>query len=145
MNEKKLPSNVNVRHLYQPGELEGGTKRAADPIWSLKVYTLERAATKPDDPILYYLVGPKRGFSARSSWLSRQIHSCRLLMLGKKSRHPSSSVALPTSQPHIPLAVGLAIVKLQWALLLLNCCAVGALSAYHRIAARLTGAAAWPV
>ena len=30
--EKKLPSLVNVRYLYQPGELEGGIKRATDPI-----------------------------------------------------------------------------------------------------------------
>ena len=40
VDENKLPSNVNVRFLYQPGELEGGTKRASDPIWSWKVYTL---------------------------------------------------------------------------------------------------------
>ena len=26
-SEKKLPSLVNVRYLYQPGELEGGVKR----------------------------------------------------------------------------------------------------------------------
>ena len=26
VNEKKLPSNVNVRYLYKPGELEGGRK-----------------------------------------------------------------------------------------------------------------------
>ena len=25
VNEKRLPSNVNVRYLHQPGELEGGT------------------------------------------------------------------------------------------------------------------------
>ena len=63
LNERKLPSNVTVRYLYQPGELEGGTKRATDPIWSLKGYTLERAVTKPDEPVLYYLHGgPKRGF-----------------------------------------------------------------------------------
>ena len=62
-NEKKLPSIVLVRYLYQPGELEGGTKRATDPIWSLKVYNLERSFTKPDQPVLYYLHdGPKRGF-----------------------------------------------------------------------------------
>ena len=34
VNEKRLPSNVNVRFLHQPGELEGGTKRATDLIWS---------------------------------------------------------------------------------------------------------------
>ena len=62
-NEKKLPSIVLVRYLYQPGELEGGTKRATDPIWSLKVYNLERSFAKPKQPVLYYLHdGPKRGF-----------------------------------------------------------------------------------
>ena len=62
-SEKKLPSLVNVRYLYQPGELEGGVKRATDPIWSLKVYNIERSFTKPNQPVLYYLHdGPKRGF-----------------------------------------------------------------------------------
>ena len=61
--EKKLPSLVNVRYLYQPGELEGGVKRATDTIWSLKVYNIERSFTKPNQPVLYYLHdGPKRGF-----------------------------------------------------------------------------------
>ena len=61
--EKKLPSLVNVRYLYQPGELEGGVKRATDPIWSLKVFNIERSFTKPNQPVLYYLhYGPKRGF-----------------------------------------------------------------------------------
>ena len=63
LNEKKLPSIVLVRYLYQPGELEGGVKRATDPIWSLKVYNLERSFTKANQPVLYYLRdGPKRGF-----------------------------------------------------------------------------------
>ena len=63
LNEKKLPSIVNVRYLYQPGELEGGLKRATDPIWSLKVYNIERSFTKPNQLVLYYLHdGPKRGF-----------------------------------------------------------------------------------
>ena len=85
--------------------LEGGTKRATDPLWSLKVHTLERVVTKPDEPVIYYLADrPKRGFVARSCWLSPQIHSCRLLMLGKKSCYSSSSVALQTSQPHISRA-----------------------------------------
>jgi len=61
--EKKLSSLVQVRYLYQPGELEGGVKRATDPIWSLKVYSIERSFTKPNQPVLYYLHdGPKRGF-----------------------------------------------------------------------------------
>jgi len=61
--EKILRSLVQVRYLYQPGELEGGVKRATDPFWSLKVFGIERSFSKLDQPILYYLHdGPKRGF-----------------------------------------------------------------------------------
>ena len=61
--EKKLPPLINVRYLYQPGELEGGAKRATDPIWSLKVYQIVENKTKPNKPVVYYLSdGPKRGF-----------------------------------------------------------------------------------
>jgi len=60
-SEKILPSLVQV--LYQPGELEDGVKRATDPIWSLKVSSIERSFIKPDQPVLYYLRdSPKRGF-----------------------------------------------------------------------------------
>ena len=63
VNEKKLPPLINVRYLYQPGELEGGTKRATDPIWSLNVYQVVENKTKPNEPVVYYLSdGPKRGF-----------------------------------------------------------------------------------
>ena len=63
VNEKKLPPLINVRYLYQPGELEGGTKRATDPIWSLKVYQVVENRTKPNEPVVHYLSdGPKRGF-----------------------------------------------------------------------------------
>ena len=50
-------------YLCQPSELEGGRKRATDPIWSLKLYHIEETITKPNELILYYLHdGPKRGF-----------------------------------------------------------------------------------
>ena len=63
VNEKKLPSGSRVRYLYQPGELEGGRRRAIDPIWSLKVYEIEKIMIKPDAPVFIYLFdGPKRGF-----------------------------------------------------------------------------------
>ena len=63
VNEKKLPPLIHVRYLYQPGELEGDTKRATDPIWSLKVYQVVKNMTKPNEPVVYYLSdGPKRGF-----------------------------------------------------------------------------------
>ena len=48
--EKKLPPQVHVRYLYYPGELEGGGRRATDPIWSLKVYNVQKVVTKPDAP-----------------------------------------------------------------------------------------------
>ena len=60
--EKKL-GNVTVRYLYQPGELEGGSKRATDPNWSLKTYQIRSSIAKKGQPILYYLHdGPTRGF-----------------------------------------------------------------------------------
>ena len=63
MNEKKLPSGVSVRYLYQPGELEGGHRRATDPIWSLNVYEIEKIIIKPNKPVICYLCdGPKHGF-----------------------------------------------------------------------------------
>ena len=33
-------SNVIVRYLYEPGELEGGKKRATDPIWSVTTHRI---------------------------------------------------------------------------------------------------------
>ena len=64
LDETRLPDEVNVRYLYQPGELEGGDRRrATDAIWSLNIYTISSAVTKSNTPIVYYLEnGPKRGF-----------------------------------------------------------------------------------
>ena len=54
---------MSVRYLYQPGELEGGRRRATYPTGSLEVFNMERSITKPNEPILYYLRDdPKRGF-----------------------------------------------------------------------------------
>ena len=55
LEEQKVPSGVGVRYLDQPGELEGGRRRATDPVWSLEVHRLGRSVTKPDEPVLYYL------------------------------------------------------------------------------------------
>ena len=38
LKEQKVPSGVGVRYLYQPGELEGGRRRATGLVWSLEVY-----------------------------------------------------------------------------------------------------------
>ena len=62
LTEKKLPPLINVRYLYQPGECEGRTKRATNPIW-LKAYNIQRTVTKPNEPVIYYLAdGTMRGF-----------------------------------------------------------------------------------
>ena len=63
LEEQKVSSGVGVRYLYQHGELEGGRRRATDPVWSLEVYRLGRSVTKPGEPGVYYLQdGPQRGF-----------------------------------------------------------------------------------
>ena len=63
LQESKLPSGVGLRYLYQHGELEGGNRRATDPVWSLSVHQIGRSVTKPNEPVLYYLLGgPQRGF-----------------------------------------------------------------------------------
>ena len=63
LEEQKLPSNVGVRFLYQPGELEGGRFHATDHLWSLQVYRLGQSVTKLGEPVLYYLHdGPSHGF-----------------------------------------------------------------------------------
>jgi transposase InsO family protein len=66
LQEPLIPSGAQVRYLYQPGELEGGRRRATDPVWSLTIHAVRnvvrsRAACK--QPALYYLAdGPTRGF-----------------------------------------------------------------------------------
>ena len=77
--KKKLPPQVNVRYLYQPGELEGGGRRATDPIWSLKVYNIEKIVTKPKEPVMYYFFdGLKRGFVREELMVAHLILSCPL-------------------------------------------------------------------
>ena len=67
LNEKKLPPQVNVRYLYQPGELEGGGRRATDPIWSLKVYNIEKVVTKPKSQLcIICLMDPSGASLVRS-------------------------------------------------------------------------------
>ena len=63
--ERILPHGVTVRHLYAPGEQEGGnTRRATDPIWSVDTFAIKKSIRKDGEPIVYYLQSerPKRGF-----------------------------------------------------------------------------------
>ena len=54
---------ANVRYLYQPGELEGGKKRATDPIWSVDIHKIDYYIVTQGIRV-YYLKAPapKRGF-----------------------------------------------------------------------------------
>ena len=54
---------ANVRYLYQPGELEGGKKRATDPIWSVDIHKIDYNIVTQGIRV-YYLnaPAPKRGF-----------------------------------------------------------------------------------
>ena len=58
LKEQNVPSGVGVRYLYQPGELEGGRRRATDPVWSLEVYRLGRSVTKPGEGVVGWCDGP---------------------------------------------------------------------------------------
>jgi transposase InsO family protein len=61
--EEVLDVGTKVRYLYEDGELEGGGKRATDPIWSMKVYKVIRRSITLSQPTLYYLDGgPERYF-----------------------------------------------------------------------------------
>ena len=63
LEEPLLSSSTQVRYLYQPGELEGGRRRATDPVWSLTIHTVRNVVRQSGLPALYYLNdGPSRGF-----------------------------------------------------------------------------------
>ena len=64
-----LDVGTKVRHLYEPGELEGQQyggerrKRSIDPIWSVDVYKIKDRYVQKHQPTLYHLDGgPKRSF-----------------------------------------------------------------------------------
>ncbi|GBB89544.1 hypothetical protein RclHR1_16260004 [Rhizophagus clarus] len=62
-NEPLLPSYTEVWHLLEPGELEGGRRRATDCNWSPEVFTINSYLIKENQPILYKLYkGPRRSF-----------------------------------------------------------------------------------
>ena len=54
---------ANVRYLYQPGELEGGKRRATDPVWSVDIHKIGYNIVTQGIRV-YYLKppAPKRGF-----------------------------------------------------------------------------------
>ena len=66
-DEKRLTHNDSVRYLLEPGELEGGRKRAGDLVWSPQIYHIQESLVQKNQPILYWLSdeegnGPSRSF-----------------------------------------------------------------------------------
>jgi hypothetical protein len=67
LEEPILSSSAMVRYLYKPGELEGGRRRATDPVWSLTIHIVRNVIRQRGQPALYYLnrdggPAPTRGF-----------------------------------------------------------------------------------
>ena len=63
LREKRLDSSKNVQYLYATCELDGGQRRATDPIWSLKIYNIENSLVNKGELVLYHPKDrPKRGF-----------------------------------------------------------------------------------
>ena len=61
--EKRINSSKNMTYLCATAELEGGQRWDTDPIWSLKVYDIDRTLVNKNKPVLYYLKdGPKCDF-----------------------------------------------------------------------------------
>jgi hypothetical protein len=64
LNEQLIPFDVQIRYLYQPGELEGGRRRATDPYWSITTHSMRNVVRQSGQPAVYYLNPPglDRGF-----------------------------------------------------------------------------------
>jgi hypothetical protein len=66
-DEERLTYNDSVRYLLEPGELEGGRKRAGDLVWSPQIYHIKESFVQKNQPVLYWLTdeddnGPSRSF-----------------------------------------------------------------------------------
>ncbi|CAJ0644817.1 5253_t:CDS:1 [Entrophospora sp. SA101] len=66
-DEIRLSYNDPVRYLLEPGELEGGRKRATDFNWSPQIYHIKESLVQKNQPVLYWIEdidgnGPKRSF-----------------------------------------------------------------------------------
>ena len=106
LEEQKVPSGVDVRFLYQPGELEGGRRRATDSLWSLEVHRLGRSVSKPGEPVLYYLQdGPPRGF------VREELSFLRMGFSSAERCCSSFLVALETGQPDVIVDVARGVVE----------------------------------
>jgi transposase InsO family protein len=62
-DEECLPADALVRYLLDKSDLKGGIRRATDPIWSDKIFTIESITVICGQPVMYRLIdGPKKIF-----------------------------------------------------------------------------------
>jgi hypothetical protein len=54
-DEEKLTSDVLVRYLLYPSDLEGGRRRAGDLNWSSHIYHIRQSMVQKNQPVLYWL------------------------------------------------------------------------------------------
>ena len=55
-DEPRLSHDVLVRYLLNPGELEGGRRRATDCNWSPQIYHIRESLVQKNQPVLYWLI-----------------------------------------------------------------------------------------
>ncbi|CAB4402108.1 unnamed protein product [Rhizophagus irregularis] len=62
INEIRLPTGSSVRYLLDSSDYRG-RRRATDPIWSTKIFTIESSTVIDGQPVMYQLTnGPKKYF-----------------------------------------------------------------------------------
>ena len=86
--------------MYQPGELEGGKKRATDPIWSVDIHKIDYNIVTQGIRV-YYLKAPapKRGFAKEE-----------LLIVPADTNYPYAYVVIPSGAVYRLVSSGHSVV-----------------------------------
>ena len=91
-DEPLLSSDVKVRHLLEPGELEGGRRRATDCNWSPEIFTIESFSRKNNQPVLYKLRnGLRRLFVREELQIVKNVYLPPRWILGGNRMHSRHS------------------------------------------------------
>ena len=100
LKEQNLTSGVGVRYLYQPGELEGGRRRATEPVWTLEVYRLGRSVTKSrkENPQKLTQLSSRshpRHLVGKKDSTKRHLHWCAIFPIMELQQKKSTSMPVP--------------------------------------------------
>ena len=92
-DEPLLSSDVKVRHLLEPGELESGRRRATDCNWSPETFRIESFSRKYNQPVLYKLCdGPRRPFVREELQIVKDVQFPPRWVLGDSRMHARRSL-----------------------------------------------------